>query len=42
MTTLVEILKQNKNVEVYKYNGTKLSSDKMFYYLTKVIGVEEQ
>lgn len=38
----LELMPKDIFVEVYKYNGLKLSSDKMFYYLAKVIGVEEQ
>lgn len=38
----LELMPKDIFVEVYKYNGTKLNSDKMFYYLAKVIGVEEQ
>ena len=38
----LELMSKDIFVEVFKYNGLKLSSDKMFYYLAKVIGVEEQ
>lgn len=38
----LELMPKDIFVEVSKYNGLKLSSDKMFYYLAKVIGVEEQ
>ena len=38
----LELMPKDIFVEVYKYNGLKLSSDKIFYYLAKVIGVEEQ
>jgi hypothetical protein len=38
----LELMPKDIFVEVSKYNGLKLSSDKMFYYLAKLIGVEEQ
>lgn len=38
----LELTPKDIFVEVYKYNGIRLSTDKMFYYLAKVIGVEEQ
>ena len=38
----LELTPKDIFVEVYKYNGIRLSTDKMFYYLAKVIGVKEQ
>lgn len=41
-SSLLELIPKDIFVEVSKYNGLKLSPDKMFYYLAKVIGVEEK